>query len=161
MWWALVAVSFAGEPASWLNDSGGVTGTVSVPASPSATLALLSDPIRLSAVDGGETKVVMVSREGSCAVYDYTSPSVMSDIKYRVRQCPRADGVEAVLVQSDAFSAYRARWTLTPEGSGTLVRYDLDMSVSMMVPNSLVQATTKRAVYKLLDRLLLYTNANR
>jgi hypothetical protein len=161
MWWVLVAAAFAGEPASWVNDSGMVTGTVSLPTSPAATLALLSDPVRVNSVDGGDTKVVVVAREGSCTVLDYTSPSVMSDIKYRVRQCPKGDGIESVLVQSDAFSSYRARWTLTPEGAGTLARYDLDMEVSMMVPNSLVQQTTKRAVYKMLERLLSYTNANR
>ena len=41
MWWVLVAAAFAGEPASWVNDSGMVTGTVSLPTSPAATLALL------------------------------------------------------------------------------------------------------------------------
>ena len=158
--WAFIAVTWAGEPTSWINDRGGISGTVSLAMSIADAQKFLSDPVRLSRIEGGGTRVVLVATEGVCSVFDYTSPSVMSDIQYRVRQCPQSDGVELKLVQSNTFSSYRARWTISPEGTGTLARYDLDMVVSVLVPDVLLQQTSKRAVYQMLDRILAYTVAN-
>lgn len=162
MWMLLLSCALAGEPTSWVTQDGTVVGTVSLPAPPAAVASLVADPIAVNALNGGNTRVTLVSRDGACAVLDYVSPSaIVSDVKYRVRHCPRADGAESTLVQSESFSHYRTRWTLTPEGTGTLARYELDMKVTMWVPKSLVDQTTKREIRKMLTRILAHYSAPR
>jgi carbon monoxide dehydrogenase subunit G len=152
----LLAAALAAEPNAWIADDGTVVGVASVAAPPSAVMQVLRDPQLLSSIAASGTRIQVVGPDGACTVLDYTSPSVLSDIRYRVRQCPKGDGVEATLVASDSFSAYRTRWTVTPEGAGSLLRYDLAMTVKLLVPSSLVNQTSRRAVRQMLDQLVAH-----
>lgn len=154
MWTLWIATALAGSPTAWIGDNGVVSGTVSLPAPPAAVVALVSDAVAVNRLDGGSTRVSVVRADGSCSILDYTSPSMLGEIKYRVRTCPTATGSQSSLVQSDSFSKYHTLWSVTPEGAGSLVRYDLEMVVSIMVPSSLVESTSKRAVRRMLTSLL-------
>ena len=149
-----MAVTLAGEPVTWVGDDGTVSGTVAVAASPAQVVPWLRDAPSVARLDGGSTRVTAVSAEGGCQVYDYVSESILSDITYRVRQCPTADGLVSTLISSPSFSAYVARWSVQPAGAGAALRYDILTEVTMMVPSSLVRSTTRRAVRRMLDKLV-------
>lgn len=157
--WGLLSLALAGEPTSYVASTGGIVGTVSLPAAPDRVLAFVSDPVIVNKTTGGGTTVKVVEKQGACMVLDYLSPSVITDVHYRVRQCPVAGGVESTLIESDAFSNYRARFTVTPEGTGALLRYDVDMTVTLWVPKSLVEQTTKREVRKMMEHFLAHFTA--
>ena len=154
----LLSAALAGEPTSYVAPTGAVVGTVSLPVAPDKVLAFVSDPVAANRVAGGSTRVTLVERQGGCMVLDYLSPSVITDVHYRVRQCPAAGGIESKLVESDSFSQYHARYTLTPEGAGTLLHYEVAMTVTLWVPKSLVEQTTKREVRKMMERFLAHFN---
>ncbi len=150
----LLSAALAGEPTSYVASTGAVVGTVSLPVSPDKVLTFVSDPIATNRVAGGSTRVTLVEQQGACMVLDYLSPSVIADVHYRVRQCPIAGGFESNLIESDSFSQYHAHYTLTPEGAGTLLRYEVAMTVTLWVPKSLVEQTTKREVRKMMGSFL-------
>lgn len=150
----LISAALAGEPTSYVAATGAVVGTVSLPVAPDKVLSFVSDPVATNRVAGGSTRVTVVERQGACTVLDYLSPSVIADVHYRVRQCPVLGGFESTLVESDSFSKYNARYTLTPEGVGTLLHYEVAMTVTLWVPKSLVEQTTKREVRKMMESFL-------
>lgn len=152
--WVLLAAALAADPVTWIGDDGTVSGSVSVAAPPEAVVPLLRDAVKVAVLDGGSTRVTPVQPDGPCQIYDYVSASIIADIPYRVKQCPTADGLVSTLVSSPSFSTYVAQWRVQPDGTGSALRYDIKTEVTMLVPNSLVRSTARKAVRRMLDRLV-------
>lgn len=153
MFTLLLTAALAVDPTATAPSSQAVVGTVSVASPADEVRRLLADPVRLSQLDGGTTKVTIRAREGSCVIADYLSPSFLMDVVYAVKQCPTTEGNAATLLSSNAFSSYRTEWKVQPEGAGSLITYRIDIDSSLMVPDSMVVGATKKAVQKLMETL--------
>lgn len=153
MWGLLLTVAMGVEPTAWVGDDGVVSGMVTVAAPRAAVLAVVADPERIAAVDGDDAVVERVIPDGACLLVDYRSQAMIGEVRYRVRQCPTATGVLSTLVRSEVLTAYWARWTLTPEGAGTRVRYDIAMTTHMRLAHGIVQQVTRRAVRRMMEGL--------
>lgn len=155
-WLLAIAVASAADPVVDVTPPDTVVGVFDVRAAPDAVRAHLEDPAWVANVDGGKTKVTVVSREGRCMVADFVSPSPLITVEYRVRRCALDDGYEAKMLTSNAFKAYRVRWEVAPdaEGEGSRVTYTIQLTTSLWgVPNSLVTSSTRKSVQRMLGRV--------
>lgn len=150
MWFTL---ALAGTPNVEVTPTHAVRGTVTVGASVDQVLAKLRDPLWVSKVDASGTTVTLVSTEGPCSILDSVSVNAIKTVEYRTKHCPTADGTHGTLVSSNAFDSYQATWTVRPHPEGAELTYFLDMQTSMMVPQFIIDRTTKKSVGNLLERL--------
>lgn len=151
MWGILGALAAA--PVVEVGDDHAVHGELRVPLAPAAVRAKLADPAWVAKVDASGTTVTVVERRGDCVVTDNVSPNVVKTVRYRVEQCPTASGFATTLVESNAFDAYSVRWTLTPDGDGTRIAYDLACDTTLLVPQFVIDQQTRKGVLNLLTRL--------
>ncbi len=149
----LTLTALAAEPSAKVLDSGAILGQVSLQVAPDALLQKLADPVWITVVDGEGTEVVVRSREGDCIVGEWTAPSALGPQAYVAKRCMLVDGVEATLVSSDNFSAYRTRWTVAAEGEGSLLTYEIAVISNLMVPQYFVNSSTRKAVLHLMGQM--------
>ena len=150
MWWSL---ALAGAPNVEISPTHAVRGVVTVPASVDQVLAKLRDPLWVSRIDNSGTTVTLVEQDGVCAILDSVSVNAIKTVSYRTRHCPTASGSRSTLVSSNAFDAYLAAWTVRPHADGAELIYDLDMKTSLMVPQFVIDRTTRKSVESLLGKL--------
>lgn len=159
MWTLLINAALAGAPTASVQGSDTIVASVSLPAPPEVVRERIRDPRWVTRVDGGKTTVTLGARQGDCVLADYVSPNVLKTVTYTVRQCPTAKGFTAELVEANAFSDYGTTWVIEPEGTGTLLRYTLRMTTTLMVPTSWVQSTTRKSVQHLMEAMLAHFKA--
>ncbi len=150
MWFVMSSLA---APAVVVNDDHSVTGTVEVKTTPDDLKKKLSDPRWLAEVSGGGTKVTVRGEDGSCVTTENVSPSAVKTVTYRIKQCPTSTGFVATLVESNTFNAYRMEWTIAPTDAGTKATYDLTTETSMMVPQFIIDRSTKKGVLNMLVKL--------
>lgn len=143
----------AGAFQAVIADDGAVVGTVTVASPPDAARAKVTDPAWVASTGDDSTTVKIAEQDGECAILDYVSKHPVATATYRVRQCPTATGVSATLVASESFSTYEQSWSVTPEGTGSALRYRLNVVSTLPVPKWIVRKTTRRSVEKLMQRV--------
>jgi hypothetical protein len=89
----------------------------------------------------------------------FLSPNAIFDAKYEVRRCRTETGWENTLVSSNAFETYRAGWQVVAHPEGTLATYEVDLTTSLWVPNSLVRGETRRSIRQLLKAIVQWADA--
>lgn len=134
-------------------DDGAVIGTVTVASPPDAARAKVTDPAWVASVGDDSTTVKVSEQDDGCAILDYVSEHPIATATYRVRQCPTATGVSATLVESDFFSTYEQSWSVIPDGTGSALRYRLNVVSTLPVPKWIVRKTTRGSVEKLMQRV--------
>lgn len=150
--WLLLTLAVAADPSAW-TEGNVVHGTVTVPVSATTIRGHMADPLWLPKLDDSKTEVTVRSKDGACLILDCVSPSALLTVQYSVRRCPTADGFEATLLESNAFSSYTARWSIVDEGDGARMSYALDAVTSLPVPQSWARGGMKKAISKLMKRL--------
>lgn len=143
----------AGGDASATVEDGVVIGSVAVEAAPEAVRSKLGDPRWVTTLGDGNTEIEELTKDGDCNVVAYVSHHPIATARYRVRQCPAADGYRTSLVESEAFSTYAQSWTLAEEGGGTRVTYRIDIVSTLPVPKWVVRQTMKSQVLGMMERL--------
>lgn len=144
--------ALAGAPTAAVLPSQAVEGSVTVNLTPADALSRLADPTWVRSIDGGGTTVSVRTRDGSCLIADYTSPSVVMTVRYTIRQCPTGHGYKATLVSSDDFDSYESEWSVTPDGAGSLLTYRVRIDPSMPLPSSLITGTMRKEVQGMMER---------
>lgn len=147
-----VSLALAGAPTAAILPSQAVEGSVTVAMAPAEVLSKLADPTWVRSIDGGGTTVSVRSRDGSCVIADYSSPSVVMTVRYTIRQCPTGKGYKATLVSSDDFDSYESEWSVTADGAGSLLTYRVQIDPSMPMPSSLVTGTMRKEVQGMMER---------
>lgn len=150
MWFVMTSLA---APQVVVNDDHSVTGTVELKTTPDTLKSKLADPVWLAGVDGNGTQVTVLERVGDCVVTKNVSPSAIKTVTYSVKQCPTATGFVATLVESNTFNDYRMEWTFTPSDTGTKAVYELSTDTSMMVPQFIIDRSTKKGVLHMLEKL--------
>lgn len=150
---ALAMTALAGPPTVNVMDDHAIVGTLVVAVPAAQVKAKLADPIWVSKVDGGGTIVTKTGERDGCGLYDNVSPSAIKTVRYSTRYCATKTGFRTHLEASESFEAYRAEWTVTEGESGTVLRYDLKIDTNLMVPQWILDRTTKKAVGNLLAKL--------
>lgn len=151
MWWMVAAMAV--EPTVSVDDQHVVTGTVRVASAPEVVRPRLGDAVWLAKVGSSGTRVTRVGASGGCTLYDNVSPNAFKTVRYRTKRCPVEDGWRVELVESDAFTAYEAQWKVVAAGEGAEIRYRLDFDTDMMVPQWVIDRTTKKEVTSMLRNL--------
>ena len=136
-----------------IDDDGAVIGTVTVASPPDAARAKVTDPAWVASVGDDSTSVKVSAQDGGCSILDYVSEHPIATATYRVRQCPTATGVSATLVESDSFSTYEQSWSVTPDGTGSALRYRLNVVSTLPVPKWIVRKATRGSVERLMQRV--------
>lgn len=144
-WMLALGRAFAGEPTVVL-DGAVVRGSAFIAAPPEALLAALSDPSWEGMIAGDGTRALLKGTMGSCQRVSYQTPNPVMDASYEVRRCPTADGWQMSLLSSPVLDSYRAQWRVVAEGAGSRVSFEVELSSSLWVPDSLVNSETVRSV---------------
>jgi hypothetical protein len=153
MWWVWIVAAFAQEPVVEIVGDAAVVGRMVVAAPPEVVRGRLADPAWLQRISIDGTTMQLTAREGSCFVADYTSPHFLMTVRYKVRQCPTANGVQAIALESNAFKDYTTSWSVRPDPGGSAVEYRISMTPKISVPSSLVTRSLSRGVEKLLGTM--------
>lgn len=154
----LASLALAEDPSAVVEGTV-VRGTALIAVSPARFLAQLEDPAWESRISGSGTRVEVKGRAGDCLDVAFVSPNAILEARYELRRCPQPDGVRSTLLTSNAFSAYTSRWRASTEGAGARVTYEVDLTTSLWVPNSLVRSETRRAVLKLMRAIAAWSEA--
>ena len=136
-----------------IGDDGVVTGTTVVASTPEVVRSKVGDPAWVATIGGAETDVTVAALDGDCQVLDYVSNHAVATARYRVKQCPSADGFVANLVESDAFSFYRTSWSITPVGDGTRLLYRIELVSTLPVPKWIVRRSTRSSVEHMMESI--------
>jgi hypothetical protein len=155
LWWGWAA---AGEVSTEVVGSL-VRGQAVLAVPPARFLAELEDPAWVSRVSQSKTQVSVVGPDGACTRVAFLSPNAIFDARYEVRRCRTPHGWENALLTSNAFETYRAGWHVAPHPEGTLATYEVDLTTSLWVPNSLVRGETRRSIRKLLKAIASWADA--
>lgn len=131
-----------------------VRGSAHLEVPPQRFIAQLGDPGWESTVSGTATRVEVKGRAGDCQLLALVSPNAVMDATYEVRRCPTADGWQSTLITSNVFSTYRSSWKAVPEGDGSRVTYEVDLTTSLWVPGSLVRSEIRRSVLQMMHRVV-------
>ena len=81
------------------------------------------------------------------------SPNAFKTVRYRTKQCPTEAGWRTELVQSDSFTRYQSSWEVVPKGEGSEIRYRLALETSLMVPQWVIDRTSRKEVTSMLRHL--------
>ncbi len=152
MLFLLLNLAWAAEPTVEIGEDGLVRGQVVVSASTEAVLALLGDPERINAVNGGQGKVT-AKPDGDCIRSEEVHPHPIATVAYTVRICPTKDGFSETLVEPGDMKRYVSQWHVTTTPAGTKIAYELDIQPDIPVPAWIVRKSTKRSVQHLLTRI--------
>lgn len=147
-----VGAALAEEPTVTV-DGATVRGSAVLEVPATRFLAALRDPAWEGQVAGDGTEAHITGSEGGCQIVSYSSPNSVATATYVLRRCPTADGWESSLVRSNTFTAYRSRWTVTPAARACRVSFEVELSVSAWVPDSLVQSQTVQSIQRRLQAL--------
>lgn len=153
-------LALADDPSAVVEGSV-VRGTAVLAVPPQTIIAQLSDPSWAGEVSGSNTQARVVSVLGPCQHVAYVSPNAILEARYELKRCPTADGWDDTLITSNAFSAYHATWRAVPEGEGARVTYEVDLSTSLWVPDSLVRGETRRSVLKMMRAMATWSQTAR
>lgn len=153
MWLVLLTAAFAQEPVVEVVGESAVVGRMVVAAPPEVVKGRLADPAWLQRISVDGTTMQLAGREGACFVADYTSPHFLMTVRYKVRQCPTATGVQAIGLESNAFKDYTTQWSVRPDPGGSAVEYRISMTPKISVPSSLVTRSLSKGVEKLLGTM--------
>ncbi len=134
--------------------AGAVEASVVVPASPSVVMGFLADAARAIKLSPDVKSANVVSREsGGCVLVDVSTSGLSSALRYRTRRCPKADGYEEKMVESEDFSMNEARWTVTPSGEGSRVNFRVEAHPRMLVPEWMVEKAAQLSARAMVKRL--------
>ncbi len=136
-----------------IGDDGAVTGTTVVASTPDVVRSKVGDPAWVATIGGAETDVIVAAVDGDCQVLDYVSHHAIATARYRVKQCPSADGFVANLVESDAFSFYRTSWSVIPADEGTRLLYRIELVSTLPVPKWIVRRSTRSSVEHMMESI--------
>lgn len=154
MWMVLLfPIAHAGSASSVVLEDGTVLGTVSVRAAVEVARAKISDPLWVTATEGGTTRVTITGLDGACRLLESVSPSVIVDVQYATRLCPTPDGVVATLRSSNTFTSYMTSWRVRAEGTGSRLEYRLALKTSLMLPQSFINGTTQKRVLEMMEKV--------
>lgn len=151
----LLALAHADEPTA-LIDGTTVRGSAHLEVPPARVLAQLQDPVWESSLSATGTRVEVKGRTGECQHLALLSPNPVVDASYEVRRCPTEDGFQSTLITSAVLATYRARWRALPEGEGSRITYEVDLSSSLWVPETLVRSETRRSVLKMMTTMVAW-----
>lgn len=147
----LLALAHAGEPTAAAVPGRGVEASVSVRLSPEEVKARLADPRWVRDVSGTGTEVEIRAKQAGCVVSAFRSPSAIMTVAYTVKQCPTSQGVVVDLVESSDLASYRSEWIVTPEATGSLMTYKIQLSPAFPFPDSLVVGTLRKEVQGMME----------
>jgi hypothetical protein len=147
LFWVAIALA---DPVVVVDSDNTVRGDASVTMSVADALSQLSDPRWISEVDGSGTEIVALAPRGECGVYAHTSRTALKTITYTVTWCPTENGWRSDLVESDTFESYSAAWTVTESGEGARLQYRFAMETGMMVPQFIINRSTRKAIDNML-----------
>lgn len=152
------SLSLAGEPAAVV-EGDVVRGTARLAVPPQRFLDALRDPTWEARVSGSSTTAEVKGRDGACLHVAYVSPNPVVKAAYEVRRCPVPNGWQSTLLASNVFEGYRAAWHAVPDGDGAQITYEIELSTSLWVPNSLVRGETRKSVLKMMRAMAAWSAA--
>lgn len=148
---ALGAPAFASPQVETASDHE-VTGRVVVAADAATLRKLVSDPVKVAAIDVNGAQIE-VEDEGQCKLVRTFIAHPIASIRYRARQCPKGEGYRTELVESGDLEAFHSEWAMRAVQGGTELIYKVRTIPRIAVPQFIVDRQTRSSVEKLLTRV--------
>jgi hypothetical protein len=142
------------------SDGDWVRGTIEIEGTQAAVLEVVEDPHAIARLDGRGTKIAVKPLTDGCSEVRADAPSMIGTVSYVAKQCRTDAGVHAILLQSDDFAVYEARWAVDPADSGVKLRYAIRSAPVIPVPDGVMSRILRRTVRKLLSAIKDEVEAN-